>query len=618
MQSVSFTQGETCARQNESCNITDCVSYPYAVVKALQDRINDLEARLRLGTTPNETVAVPELEPLDRDLEPPADLQKEAEEVGFLATGGSDLYSGSKYVGSAAGSTFARIFFKQLNLIPSWHSGVQGSSLEQPLCEATAALPPQPIARALLNIYISRVHIWWPFLQLPHLRRIFQRLYENPRQCSDHEKFTLFAVLALASCQLDAKDTQSPAMLDLNDTAAYFQTALRFFSNFSDHPRDLFGIQAVLLLAIWMLDSSHSSHNNDLWQVSRYIMSAAIEAGLHRHNKDWGFTAEELEIRNRTWWCAYNLERQVATLTGRVLSIRDHAVHAMLPDTATFDALTPVEISVAPVLHKHNVEIVRHMITLRRIGGRILESIYIARGPSGTAMDTTFQQICATSDQIRRDLELWEQQLEAMSLKPSREYSGMKVEYCLLQLLLHRPSPTFMVPSRQMASYCSKAASTAISQWTKIDRLAALYCDWQAMALTQSEDEVQRYRRHFNDTATCLDLIDRGVTQMRAPYWRKYKDLFQAVRNKVYAKTSFTGMTPGAMSSSITPGSISQGLIFNPNDDIMFSMGDGVEAYVSQVNEFLDGGGFNVDEALDAWYDALMGEIQNGDTQMMG
>ncbi|KAF5675768.1 purine utilization positive regulator [Fusarium heterosporum] len=613
-----------CARQNESCNITDCVSYPYAVVKALQDRVNDLEARLRLVPTSNETVAVPELENLDVNPESHADLQKEAEEVGFLTTGGSDLHAGnladgrSGLVGSAAGSTFARIFFKQLNLVPSWHSGVQGSGLEQPLCEVTTALPPQPIARALLSIYISRVHIWWPFLQLPRLRRVFQRLYENPRQCSDYEKFTLFAVLALASCQLNTKDAQSPAMMDLNDTAAYFQTALRFFNNFSDHPRDLFGIQAVLLLAIWMLDSSQSSHNNDLWQVSRYIMSAAIEAGLHRHNKDWGFTPEELEIRNRTWWCAYNLERQVATLTGRVLSIRDHAVHAMLPNTAPFDTLTPIESSMAPVLHKHNVEVIRHIITLRRIGGRILESIYIARGPNGTAMETTFQQICATSDQIRRDLELWDQQLEAMSLKPSREYSEMKVEYCLLQLLLHRPSPTFMVPSRQMASYCSKAASTAIGQWTKIERLAALYCDWQAMAIAQTEDEAQRSHRHFNNTATCLDLIDRGVAQMRAPSLRKYKDLFLAVRNKVYAKTSLSRMTIGTINSSITPGSISEGLIFNPNDDVMFSMGDGVEAYVSQVNEFLDGGGFNVDEALDAWYDALMGEIQNDDTPMMG
>ncbi|KAH7256177.1 fungal-specific transcription factor domain-containing protein [Fusarium tricinctum] len=641
---LKIPQCSSCVKQNEVCNITDCVSYPYSVVKALQDRINDLEARLHMAETPNVPVVEAISESTLNNQPTPANLQKEAEEVGFLTTGGSDLYSGSKYVGSAAGSTFARIFFKQLNIIPSWDSGQQRSGLDQSLSLATAALPPQPIARPLLNLYIARVHIWWPFLQLPHLRRVMQHIYEDPRQCSDHEKFIVFIVLALGSSRLTSKDSQSAAIMDLNDTNAYFQTALLFFNNFHTHPRDLFGIQAVLLLAIWMLDSSHSSHNNDLWQLSRYIMSVAIEAGLHRHNMDWGFTLEELEVRNRTWWCAYNLERQVATLTGRVLSIRDHAVHAMLPSSNSFDNLTPLECSTAPILHKHGVVVFRHMITLRKIGGRILESIYIARGPNGTAMDTTFQQICATSDQIRRDLELWEQQLEAMALKPSREYSEMKIEYCMLQLLLHRPSPTFMVPSRQMASYCSKAASTAINQWSKIvDEygisavcqcfrqlhdivlvgLAALYCDWQALALPQAvSDKTTRTHRHLSDTNICLNLIDSGISHMKARHLEKFRHIFQAVRNKVYSKPTFSGISPTgstAMSSILSPESVdalSQNLIFNPNNDIVYSMGDGVEAYVNQVSEFLDGGGFNADEALDAWYDALMGEIQNGDSQM--
>lgn len=120
------------------------------------------------------------------------------------------------------------------------------------------------------------------------------------------------------------------------------------------------------------------------------------------------------------------------------------------------------------------------------------------------------------------------------------------------------------------------------------------------MALPQSANSTQRTHRHLNDTATCLDLIDRGISHIKAQHLTKYRELFQAVRNKVYAKA------PTAMDS--------QNLIY---DDIMYSMGDGVEAYVNQVSEFLDGGGFNVDEALDAWYDALMGEIQSGGDSTM-
>ncbi|KPM44938.1 hypothetical protein AK830_g1587 [Neonectria ditissima] len=495
--------------------------------------------------------------------------------------------------------------------MPSHVSGAIGGSLEQCPSERYAALPPQPMARSYLETYIARVHTWWPLLQLPLLRRTFQSLYRSPRQCTDHEKFVAFIVLALASGE-DAQFKSQPGMMDLNDSEAYFQTSLRFFNAFHDHPRDLFGIQAVMLLAIWMLNSSSSSHSNDLWQLSRYIMSAAIELGLHRHNTDWGFTSEELEVRNRTWWCAYNLERQVAVLTGRVLSVRDHAIHALLPSPSSFDALSGPEALAAPVFHKHNVALFCRMVSLRRISGRVLESMYIARGPDGKCMDTSLQQICARSDEARKDLEQWKQQLEELDLKPSREYSEMKIEYCLIRLLLHRPSPTFMVPSRQMTSACSKVAASAIHQWSVIESkfgisavcrcfrqlhsiilvgLAALYCDWQTTAMPQPD--VQSLRRphcHENDTTICLGLIDRGISHMKAVYLVRYRDLFQA-------------------------NCTSEGLDFGGEDTMMQPAGEGMETYLSQVNDFLEGGMMNMDETLNVWYESMVQELQDNQVQ---
>lgn len=141
------------------------------------------------------------------------------------------------------------------------------------------------------------------------------------------------------------------------------------------------------------------------------------------------------------------------------------------------------------------------------------------------------------------------------------------------------------------------------------------------MAVPRPANGAQRAQHHLSDTATCLDLIDRGISHMKATYLDKYKELFKAVRNKVYSKTTFTDISPlgnpTTLGSMLSPnvGALSQNLILNEDD--MYSMGDGVEAYLNQVSEFLDGGGFNVDEALDAWYDALMGEIENGgDSQM--
>lgn len=153
--------------------------------------------------------------------------------------------------------------------------------------------------------------------------------------------------------------------------------------------------------------------------------------------------------------------------------------------------------------------------------------------------------------------------------------------------------------------------------------ISNLFVKRQALALPQTaSDKATRTHRHLSDTRICLDLIDSGLSHMKARHLEKFRHIFQAVRNKVYSKTTFSGISPTgstAMSSILSPQSVdalSQNLIFNPNNDIVYSMGDGVEAYVNQVSEFLDGGGFNVDEALDAWYDALMGEIQSGDSQI--
>jgi hypothetical protein len=133
-------------------------------------------------------------------------------------------------------------------------------------------------------------------------------MYRDPRRCNDGDKFLVFVVLALSSseCQ-DDKDYR--LLLDINEPVTYYQTSLRFLATLYDRPRDLFGVQAVLLVGLWMLNSNTSNDCNDLWHISRYIMSAAIEAGLHRHNTDWGFSEEEQETRNRTWWAIYNLER---------------------------------------------------------------------------------------------------------------------------------------------------------------------------------------------------------------------------------------------------------------------------------------------------------------------
>lgn len=400
-------------------------------------------------------------------------------------------------VGSAAGSTFARIFFTMLRLTPPDRLK-DASSSGQTLPERDAALPPRNVARFLFHQYIAQVHIWWPFLPLSLLRGTFQRIYKDTRGCGDFDKLLIFMVLALSSAEC-SDNAEYIAMTDINSPLNYFRTGLRFFTASSERARDLQSLQAIVLMTILMLKSGIPSLHGDLWHLSRYVMSAAIELGLHRHNAHWGFSPEELEVRNRTWWSIYCLERQIAVMTGRVLSVRDHAIHSPMPMDSSIDQLEPAEAAAAPLFQRHGHRVFSSMIGLRRIGGRVLESVYIARGPDHKALFTSFQQICSEVDSIRGSLERWKVDVEALEMKHSRVYYEFKVEYCLILLLLNRPSPTFMIPSHQMVAVCSRAASSVVRQWSKIRceygvsaigtgfrtlhsvvmvGLAALYCDW--------------------------------------------------------------------------------------------------------------------------------------------
>lgn len=308
--SLQVPQCQACTRHGENCDITDGVAYSYRTVESLFGRIQALEAQLA-AATPSAPHAINHATN-SASVEQSQDkaLSKEAEEIGILAIGGPSSYSEGSYVGSASGSTFARIFFKQLSLTSDQSiyppSGRDVSSVCRDLTSRQASLPPQSIAKHLLAQYVSRVHVWWPFLAIPFLRNVFDQIYRDPQQCSDYERFLVFVVLALGGRGAVAAGVRT---MDMNTPNAYYQTCLNFFSGFCERApaRKLPSIHATLLLGLWLMDAPNGL--GELWHLSRHAMSSAIEAGLHRHNIDWGLSDDEMEIRNRTWWSAYNLER---------------------------------------------------------------------------------------------------------------------------------------------------------------------------------------------------------------------------------------------------------------------------------------------------------------------
>lgn len=146
-------------------------------------------------------------------------------------------------------------------------------------------------------------------------------------------------------------------------------------------------------------------------------------------------------------------------------------MHARQPELQDFDTLSASEMKIAPFYSAHNIVPFRLLIRLRQISGRILESVYIARAADGTTFNTSFQQICMLSDEVRSLLFAWRTDFRAANLGTCKESSLLNIEYCNLQLLLNRPNPTFMLPSRPMLDICSEAVSESMQEWSNIESM---------------------------------------------------------------------------------------------------------------------------------------------------
>ncbi|KXJ88095.1 fungal-specific transcription factor domain-domain-containing protein [Microdochium bolleyi] len=623
----------SCTRQDEECNITECVAYSHASVQQLRDELERLRARSSvLERVPARTSAMTEQQ-----------VRSEADELGVLAIGGprrADLLG--SYVGSATGSTFARIFLKQLGLAPLQAHDGDGPSFEDSITYPYAALPPERVAAHLLHTYIARIHTFWPFLRLSHLRNLFQAIYREPHRSSTQDKFTIFIVLALAAAYC-ADDKTYLRMADLNSPDAYYQTGLRLFSAVAGSARNLAGLQNLLLLGLWMVDAGWDTHVDDLWHLSRYVMSVAIELGIHRRNQAWAMTQDDADTRTRTWWCIYNLERYVAVTTGRVLSVREHAIDAPEPSPTNDDRLTPSEATSSPALHRVGVKLFQLAIKLRRIGGRILESVYIARGADGRAPLTTFKQICDEFESLRLALEDWKRNFDALDIKETREHSELKVDYCQLLLIMHRPSPTFMIPSQDMVTVCSKAVSSSVRHWQRMQSvygvssvcrcsrqlhsilmvgLAGLYCDWQSSNVFEASTTF--LHRHGPDVDFCIDLVERGLAHIQKPnsHLTRYRNLLQAARSKVYGASLGAMLNPdiraqAGSSQQLGPDTGFSNLsadaytTFGSSGAAEFDAGQGMESYFNQISGYFDSNLVGLDENLTIWHDAFLEEIRS-------
>lgn len=111
--------------------------------------------------------------------------------------------------------------------------------------------------------------------------------------------------------------------------------------------------------------------------------------------------------------------------------------------------------------------------------------------------------------------------------------------------------------------------------------------------------------RHRDDVDSCIRLMREGVSQIQIPELKRYVNLLQAVKTKVYSASIVARIGPQPVTEPYSLGVTEVG-----GPDVFFSGDKGVEMYMNHVSSFFDDGLVDMDEALTAWYEAVMEEIQ--------
>lgn len=187
---------------------------------------------------------------------------------------------------------------------------------------ARPELPPMQTTKRLLDSYFTSTHSMFPILHWRTLEQGIDELYRPGSIQSAPLSFlsTVFAVLALGSLFMP----EAPAER-LYRGAELLEVSRRMMDPWNDN-FVLDDARTYLLQAMFLNEMNLKSA---AWNCLGNAVRVAQDMGLHSESGPWPVV--EGEMRRRTWWAIYVLDRTLAVELGRPLLIDDADCDVSLP-----------------------------------------------------------------------------------------------------------------------------------------------------------------------------------------------------------------------------------------------------------------------------------------------
>ncbi|EAW25649.1 fungal specific transcription factor domain-containing protein [Aspergillus fischeri NRRL 181] len=321
-------------------------------------------------------------------------------------------------------------------------------------------LPSRPVCDFLLDSYWRSVHWFMMIFHDPSFKQEYRQILDNQFVTSRQEGTAVLILMVLAMGARYAPDEQSSKIgLSRSELLSLQEKMLNQVRSHFFDVLDTGGVECVQLCILLSTYYLYNGKPNLAMPILGAGVRSAQAQGLHKENL-WGPATEFVfEVRKRTWWALYVLDRFASITYGRPPLINDThcavsmprdiddclAVHPLLSSTRERAAHSPSPATLGAYQ--------RHKFELYTIAGPIIGIIYDLN-------ESNWRIVVDLASQINTKLVEWFDRLP-MELKLESHVdidmsglTGPEVEVCQLfhlqalvlqlaydniQIILHRP-----------------------------------------------------------------------------------------------------------------------------------------------------------------------------------
>lgn len=208
----------------------------------------------------------------------------------------------------------------------------QSHVLDQ-LDTSLVSLPKQEAAETLVETYFRFSNLSQPLLFRPHFQLKLDLLHSLPptidlarTHTSAEAQTSVFVVLEVFAIALLVLQKQDPSRIPTSLASRYHHTALAALDRIG-LTHDVEGVQSLLLTSQYYY---HHPEMLTVWSTVGAALRLAVELGLHMDPPPGSLDFIELDIRRRTLWTAYAMDRNISIALGLPTCLADGAISVVV------------------------------------------------------------------------------------------------------------------------------------------------------------------------------------------------------------------------------------------------------------------------------------------------